>query len=396
MPDMPSSPLRRVPAALIAVLLLGSVVLIAGASADAGTTITVAQALSRQDGSSAAVRGYVVGQPVAASTVITSGFATDHALALADDPAETDTGDMLYVQITSVFRPDWGLAGNPGLLGTELHVTGILTSYFSHGGLKSPTAFTPAGGTEPDPEADPGGDGSGGGGDDSYDGTYYADAAGLSGPALKAELHDIIADHDALSYGQVWGALRDTDEDPADPGSVLTLYSDLSLSENDNGGDPDDWNREHVWPRSRGGFGTTTGPGTDIHHIRPEDVSVNSARGSHDFDEGGSPVSQCTGCYVDGDSFEPPDEVKGDVARMIFYMAVRYEGDDGWPDLELNDAVGSGSTPYMGRLSELLEWNAADPPDAFEKERNDRIYENWQHNRNPFVDHPEWADAIWS
>ena len=78
------------------------------------------------------------------------------------------------------------------------------------------------------------------------------------------------------------------------------------------------------------------------------------------------------------------------------YMAVRYEGGDGFADLEMNNLVNNGTAPYMGKMSVLLEWNRIDPPDAFEQRRNQRIYERWQGNRNPFVDHPEWADAIWN
>ena len=80
---------------------------------------------------------------------------------------------------------------------------------------------------------------------------------------------------------------------------------------------------------------------------------------------------------------------------MLMYMAIRYEGDDGWPDLEINDSVSNGSAPRIGRLSVLLQWHAADPPDAFERRRNDAIFTTWQHNRNPFIDHPEWAASIW-
>jgi endonuclease I len=385
---MSLAPLRR-PLFFVAVLLLaGSFGTGQGSAAGAQAAITVAEALDSQGGATATVRGYVVGQPTGTATVISSGFPNDRALALAATPQESDTDHMLYVQITSSFRTGWGLASNPDLLGAEIEVTGSLTSYFSHGGLKNPLAFTVADGTGPPP--------GGGGGTSPYDTTYYAAAMGRTGSALRDALHDIISDHDTLTYSQVWSALRHTDADPSNPNNVLTLYSGLSLPGSGNGGGADDWNREHVWPQSHGGFGTAVGPGTDIHHLRPEDVSVNSARGNLDFDEGGSTVDQCRGCAADGDSFEPPDEVKGDVARMILYMAVRYEGGDGRPDLEVNDSVGNGGRPAVGRLSELLEWNAADPPSEPEMERNDRIYEDWQHNRNPFIDHPEWADAIWN
>ena len=101
-------------------------------------------------------------------------------------------------------------------------------------------------------------------------------------------------------------------------------------------------------------------------------------------------------CLTDSDSWEPRDEVKGDVARMIFYMAVRYEGANGEPDLEVNDKVDNGSDPFMGKVSVLKEWNEADPVDAFEANRNEVIFSEIQHNRNPFIDHPEWVNEIWN
>ena len=228
------------------------------------------------------------------------------------------------------------------------------------------------------------------------DDAYYQDAEGKTGQELKAALHRIISSGvETLSYSQVWDALKQTDEDPNNPSNVILLYTGRSQSKDSNGGDPDQWNREHVWAKSHGDFGTSAGPGTDVHHLRPTDVSVNSTRGNLDFDNGGQEVGEAPGNYVDGDSFEPRDEVKGDVARMLFYMAVRYEGDDGFPDLEVNDRVGNGSAPYMGKLSVLKQWHRQDPPDAFEQRRNDVIYNDIQHNRNPFIDHPEWVEEIW-
>ncbi len=230
----------------------------------------------------------------------------------------------------------------------------------------------------------------------AYDDTYYKDALGKTGPELKSALHTIISSGvSKLSYSQVWDALKATDQDPENSSNVILLYTGRSQSKDDNGGDPDQWNREHVWAKSHGDFGTATGPGTDIHHLRPTDVSVNSTRGNKDFDNGGSEVGEAPGNYTDGDSFEPRDAVKGDVARMILYMAVRYDGDDGFPDLEPNDKVDNGSAPAIGRLSVLKTWSEQDPPDDFEKNRNEVIFDTYQHNRNPFIDHPEWVDAIW-
>lgn len=225
---------------------------------------------------------------------------------------------------------------------------------------------------------------------------YYDDAEGKTGEDLRSSLHTIISTGvDQLTYDEAWDALKNTDEDPANPADVILLYSGDSRSEDANGGDPDDWNREHVWAKSHGDFGTDPGPGTDVHQLHPTDVTVNSTRGNLDFDEGGQEVEEAPGNFYDDDSWEPRDEVKGDVARTIMYMDVRYDGGDGFPDLVMNDEVDNGSNPNIGRLSVLLKWNEADPPDEFEQRRNDVVYDQYQHNRNPFVDHPEWAAAIW-
>ena len=378
---------RTRPLALVSVALLAALAAVTPHgthAASAATPLTVAQAVATQNGSTATVRGYVVGEPTSSTTVVTSGFPDDYAMALADAPGETRTSAMVYVQVPSAFRGQWGLRSHPSLMGHRLDVTGVLTAYFSHPGLKSATSFADAGASEPPP--------SGGG---PYDDTYYKAAVGKTGNDLRVALHSIISSGTSrLSYDQVWDALKHTDEDPANPADVIEIYSGRSISKASNGGGVDDWNREHVWAKSHGDFGTATGPGTDLHHLRPEDVTVNSTRGNKDFDEGGSAVAQCPGCLSDADSFEPRDAVKGDVARMVFYMAVRYEGGDGFPDLEVDDSVGNGTAPYLGRLSVLLRWNAEDPPDAFEQHRNQVIYDSYQHNRNPFIDHPEWVGAI--
>ena len=222
---------------------------------------------------------------------------------------------------------------------------------------------------------------------------YYKDAIGKEGQALKATLHEIIDDHTQLSYDQVWVALRETDEDPNNTNNVLLFYSGVSRSKSSNGGNVGDWNREHTWAKSHGNFGTSKGPGTDIHHLRPTDVQVNSSRGNLDFDNGGEPVKNCDECKRASNSFEPPNRVKGDVARILFYMATRYEQGDK-VDLELNETLGNGSVPYHGKLSTLLKWHEQDPVDEFELNRNN-IIQKWQGNRNPFIDHPEWVQSIW-
>jgi endonuclease I len=229
---------------------------------------------------------------------------------------------------------------------------------------------------------------------------YYDGTEGLTGEELKSALHEIIKDHTQFSYDAVEEILINTDEDPNNPDNVILLYTGISIPKSEFGGMEDDWNREHVWAKSHGDFGTAPGPGTDVHHIRPANVWVNSCRGNKDFDNGGSPVyynSYLAG-WSDADSWEPRDEVKGDVARMILYMAVRYEGNDGELDLEVVDDIPSApnNEPYHAKLSTLLEWHIEDPVDEWEQSRNNKIYEFWQHNRNPFIDHPEFADLIWN
>ena len=351
---------------------------------------TVTQAMANQDNSTKTVEGYIVGQPVSTTSVIKLNFPNNYAFALADSPSATNIEEMIYVQIPSSFRTSFGLQSNPSLLGEKIKVTGTLTNYFSHAGLKNGTAFEqhedgtqpPESNPDPDPETP------------SPDG-YYDAANGKSGEQLKSALHDIIDDHTEISYSNVWEALRETDEDPSNSNNVILLYTGRSQGKNENGGNADDWNREHVWAKSHGDFGTSMGPGTDLHHLRPTDASVNSSRSNLDFDEGGSEHTEAAGNYYDSDSWEPRDSVKGDVARMIFYMDVRYEGDSGEPDLELNNQVNNGSAPYHGKLSVLLEWHEEDPVDDLERRRNEIIYTDYQHNRNPFIDHPEWVAEIW-
>jgi endonuclease I len=355
----------------------------------AAAFLSVAQALENQNNSVQTVKGYVVGQPTGTSTVITSNYPNDYALALADSSNETNTDKMVYVQIPSNLRSTFGLQSHSELRGKSLTVTGTLTPYFSHPGIKSVTSIsTETGGTDPAP--------------DPTEPTvpvedYYRTAAEKTGNSLKTELHNIIDHHTELSYSAVWEALKKTDEDPANANNVILLYTGRSQAKSTNGGGVDDWNREHVWAKSHGDFGTAMGPGTDLHHLRPTDVSVNSTRGNLDFDNGGTEHSEALGNYFDSDSWEPRDEVKGDVARMLFYMAVRYEGDvSDEPDLELNNTVNNGTAPYHGKLSVLLQWNAQDPVDDRERRRNDIIYSDYQHNRNPFIDHPEWVNEIWN
>ncbi|HID98751.1 MAG TPA: hypothetical protein EYP59_00455 [Thiotrichaceae bacterium] len=227
---------------------------------------------------------------------------------------------------------------------------------------------------------------------------YYTEAIGKTGVALKSALHNIIANHNRYSYKKVWNILQETDEDPNNANNVILIYSRQSLPKSKYGGQVGDWNREHTWPKSHG-FPQAGWPAyTDVHHLRPSLVTVNTARGILDFDNGGyKALPEAPLVKYDDDSWEVPNEVKGDIARGLFYMAVRYEGEvDNEPDLELTDNVNESqpNTLKIGKLLTLLEWHLQDPPNEPEQLRNDKIFK-WQGNRNPFIDHPEWVTEIW-
>ena len=228
---------------------------------------------------------------------------------------------------------------------------------------------------------------------------YYATANGLLGQELKSALNSIIKNHESYSYTCVWDILKEADEDPNNSDNVIGLYTRRSIpkADQDQGQNtPDYWNREHVWAKSHGFPSKSQHAYTDAHHLRACDKSVNQDRGNNDFANGGVPDDECTECKEGVGTWEPPDEIKGDIARMMFYMATRYEGSDssGTPDLELvNNLTTTGSAEF-GKLCDLIQWHIADPVSDEELRRNDVIY-SWQGNRNPYVDHPEYVVAIW-
>ncbi len=226
---------------------------------------------------------------------------------------------------------------------------------------------------------------------------YYAGITATSGAELKSQLHDLIDGHTTYSYTSLNPYLMETDKDPNNSSNCIEVYTGDSESAVSS--------KEHVWAKSHGEFDTIAPAGSDMHNLKPSQANVNSTRSNKDFDEGGSEVADAPNNYTDSDSWEPRDEVKGDIARIIFYMATRYEGDVpgaiGEPDLEIVNEVNTedndnGLTGYgeHGKLSTLLLWNAQDPVDAFEMNRND-VIQSYQGNRNPFIDHPEWVSAIW-
>jgi endonuclease I len=235
---------------------------------------------------------------------------------------------------------------------------------------------------------------------------YYSSIRWQNGERLKSQLHEIIKNHIEFPYTSketdTWDILKEADRDPSNPENVILFYSGWSVNANQEYNNRTGWDREHVWAKSHGKFSTKIGIGTDLHNLKPTDISINAARGNQDFDYGGDIYIDSDGtttCRLDKDSWEPRDEVKGDVARILFYMAVRFEGENDEPDLELIDEVNTFNLNlpgfgFQGKLSTLLLWHKNDPVDEFEIRRNNVIY-SYQNNRNPFIDHPKFVNRIW-
>jgi endonuclease I len=217
---------------------------------------------------------------------------------------------------------------------------------------------------------------------------YYASIDGVTDANLLTSLTAIlrsILDGSSLlptnvTYGNARYAIDDYDQDPNNSNNVILVYSQNSVS-----GVWDDgktWNREHVFPQSLMGVETANSSrhkGADYHNLKPENPSVNTSRGNKYFAETTTTTS-----------FAPPVSVRGDLARILFYMVTM------WPELSLVDVVGTDepSIYQMAQFSLLVKWHTEDPVDNFEAKRNDVIY-NLQGNRNPYVDHPVLVCRIW-
>ncbi len=262
----------------------------------------------------------------------------------------------------------------------------------------------------------------------------YYDTVDTSSPAaMRSSLHAIISNSVKIPYTSsstdTWDVLEAAGEDPLDPNRVLDLY--LNASYPKYGGGNTDYNREHSWPKSYGfpNDGSDNFPYTDCHHLFICNDSYNTSRSNKPYRNASASdtekptqfyngVGGGTGVYPGNSNWtfgsntsggwECWSDRRGDVARALLYMDVRYEGGTHpgtsipEPDLILTDdealiaASNTGnneSVAYMGMLSVLLQWAQEDPVDTKEMLHNDVVY-SYQGNRNPFIDHPEWIDCV--
>lgn len=216
--------------------------------------------------------------------------------------------------------------------------------------------------------------------DDPYTYTgYYQGAEGLYEDDLESFLHSLLnTSFSGVDYGEARYILNITDQDPNNANNLILVYLGTSIS-----GDWDfgaTWNREHVWPQSLLGVSAdndTINSASDLQNLKPSDPQENSSRSNKFY--GNTTTAQ---------TYAPRDEVKGDLARILFYMDMMYA------ELSLIYA-NEGNTYEMGNLEVLLDWHEQDPVDDFEMRRNNLI-QTYQGNRNPFIDHPEFVDKIYN
>ncbi len=257
-------------------------------------------------------------------------------------------------------------------------------------------------------------------------GDYYDDVIASDAVSLRATLHEVIDDHLRFPYTaattDTWDILKLAEQDPADSERIIDVYRNASYLKQPGGNSF--YDREHTWPKTYGFPDEgNSAPHTDAHMLMLSHIAYNNARGSKRFDHcpvgcteyptlanngsgGGSGVYPGNSNWSNASVFEVWVGKRGDVARAIFYMDIRYEGGVhgvtgvAEPDLRVTDdpgqiqSAGNGAAiAYMGLTSVLLAWHEADPPDDFERRRND-VVASFQGNRNPFIDHPEWVICL--
>jgi hypothetical protein len=230
---------------------------------------------------------------------------------------------------------------------------------------------------------------------------YYDSLDGLSDTALRQAIQDIIAEEGvvrAQTYTDIIDILKEADQNPLNSNQVWLVYKEIGRAKLDyqtTSVSTGKWNREHTYPRSRGGFysinlddiadgkdvywNTTADSlrhgNSDAHALRAADGPENSSRGNQHYGQYNGPVGTLGG-------------FKGDVARSVLYMELRYNG------LQVVNGFPEGTVGQLGDLATLLTWHRNDPPDDYEMNRNNVVY-TWQYNRNPLIDYPDLVEYIW-
>lgn len=257
---------------------------------------------------------------------------------------------------------------------------------------------------------------------------YYSSInSSMKGDTLKVALYNIIKGHTKYSYNSLEVAMKITDRDytlsplqenePEDYDPYMRLlYADYNgsastaktwkTSQGSYGVEKNYvWNKEHIWAKSNGFGKASSCPAySDLHHLRASDWKCNNIRSNNPFGNVANYTEsnkvfdwtekRKTDNYTDGSVFEPRDSDKGDIARALFYMATRYYNGEGSNNTHLTLTTGTDSSGgKWGYLDTLLAWHEADPVDEFEAHRNDLVY-TIQNNRNPYIDHPEYARAV--
>ncbi|SEM10122.1 Por secretion system C-terminal sorting domain-containing protein [Chryseobacterium taichungense] len=245
---------------------------------------------------------------------------------------------------------------------------------------------------------------------------YYNSANGLSGASLKTALSTIITNgHQDKGYSGLWTGYKTTDIDKnyENDGSILDIYSEKPTAADPYNYTPganqcgtysvegNCYNREHIVPQSL--FNQASPMVSDINFIRATDGKVNGMRSNYPFgkvgtatftSKNGSKLGNSASSGYSGTVFEPIDEFKGDVARMIFYFVTRYENK--LSTFSSGNMLGGSSFPGLQtwELNVLLAWHNQDPVSQAEINRNNASY-TFQGNRNPFIDNPDYVNLIW-
>lgn len=229
---------------------------------------------------------------------------------------------------------------------------------------------------------------------------YYAPLdTSSNGVTFRSKLDQLITEthKKRTSYDGLRDVFKTSDADPNKSGNIIWFYSGTSVAFNGTFGST---NREHVWPKDGGkAFSATSDAGSDAHHLRPTEQNLNSTRGSKQFGEVPTTASNIVKqagstsyenlCYAAGNVFYPGEGYRGATARILMYVETRW-GDE----FHLNFVLGQGKSKTIGDIETLMKWHYQEPPTAEEMRRNEAVFKI-QGNRNPFIDHPEFATKIY-